>query len=165
MHSDTMAKALKTMERLVNQNSEDEIYHDFKYWEDASDAYRDNLGTSLPLWKFEDARTKKKQVTAVSWNPVYPDMFAVGYGSYDFMKQGSGYVDYTLPFNITPVGSFVACSWCADPVEVMVACLWLGTIVPLCSSFYEQCRLCSHVQACGCVHTQERRPPRVHLLP
>ena len=45
---------------------------------------------SLPLWKFEDVRTKRKMVTAVSWNPAHPDLFAVGYGSYDFMKQGSG---------------------------------------------------------------------------
>jgi len=90
MHTPEMAAALKTLERLVNQNAEDEIYSDFKYWEDASDAFRDNLGTCLPLWKFEDARTKKKQVTAVCWNPAYPDMFAVGYGSYDFMRQGTG---------------------------------------------------------------------------
>ncbi|RYG52704.1 WD40 repeat domain-containing protein [archaeon] len=92
MHSPEMAHALCIMERLSNQNAEDEIYSDFKYWEDASDAFRDSLGTCLPLWRFEDARTKKKMVTAVVWNPGYPDMFAVGYGSYDFMKQSSGLV-------------------------------------------------------------------------
>jgi dynein intermediate chain 1 len=29
-------------------------------------------------------------VTALCWNPRYADLFAVGYGSYDFMRQGSG---------------------------------------------------------------------------
>tara|TARA_B110000305_G_scaffold105895_1_gene119066 strand:+ start:153 stop:575 length:423 start_codon:yes stop_codon:yes gene_type:complete len=32
------------------------------------------------------------QVTALCWNPQYPDLFAVGYGSYDFMRQGSGMI-------------------------------------------------------------------------
>ena len=58
MHSPEMSSALKKLERLVNQNAEDEIYSDYRYWEDASDAFRDNLGTCLPLWKFEDVRTK-----------------------------------------------------------------------------------------------------------
>jgi dynein intermediate chain 1, axonemal len=32
------------------------------------------------------------QVTALCWNPRYPDLFAVGFGSYDFMRQGSGMI-------------------------------------------------------------------------
>lgn len=32
------------------------------------------------------------QVTALAWNPQYPDFFAAAYGSYDFMRQGSGIV-------------------------------------------------------------------------
>jgi dynein intermediate chain 1, axonemal len=92
MHSPAMGRTLKVLERMVNQNAEDEIYADFKFWEDPSDAFRDAVGTCLPLWKFEDARTKRKMVTAIAWNPGYPDLFAVGYGSYDFMKQGSGLV-------------------------------------------------------------------------
>ena len=31
-------------------------------------------------------------MTALAWNPKYPDLFAVGYGSYDFMRQGSGMI-------------------------------------------------------------------------
>jgi dynein intermediate chain 1, axonemal len=31
-------------------------------------------------------------VTSICWNPLYWDMFAVGYGSYDFLKQGSGLI-------------------------------------------------------------------------
>ena len=35
---------------------------------------------------------RRKHVTALCWNPEYDDLFAVGYGSYDFMKQGSGVI-------------------------------------------------------------------------
>jgi len=31
-------------------------------------------------------------VTAMSWNEGFKDLFAVGYGSYDFMRQGSGLI-------------------------------------------------------------------------
>ena len=89
-YTQSMAYSLKLMERLVNQNAEDEIYQDFKYWEDASDQYREGQGSLLPLWRFSTDRTKRKQVTALCWNPQYSDLFAVGYGSYDFLRQGSG---------------------------------------------------------------------------
>jgi len=92
VHTKAMAKALKILERMVNQNAEDEIFQDFKYWEDASDAFREGEGSLLPLWRFSTDRTKRKQVTALEWNPRYPDLFAVGYGSYDFMRQGSGMI-------------------------------------------------------------------------
>ncbi|XP_075595700.1 dynein axonemal intermediate chain 1 isoform X3 [Balearica regulorum gibbericeps] len=85
-----ISKAAKIMERMVNQNTFDDIAQDFKYFEDASDEYRDQQGTLLPLWKFQYDKTKRLAVTAISWNPKYKDLFAVGYGSYDFMKQGQG---------------------------------------------------------------------------
>ena len=47
-----MTKAAKVMERMVNQNSYDDIAQDFKYWEDQSDQFREGEGTLLPLWKF-----------------------------------------------------------------------------------------------------------------
>uniref|UniRef100_A0A8B9SB66 Dynein axonemal intermediate chain 1 n=1 Tax=Apteryx owenii TaxID=8824 RepID=A0A8B9SB66_APTOW len=85
-----VSKAAKIMERMVNQNTFDDIAQDFKYFEDASDEYRDQQGTLLPLWKFQYDKTKRLAVTAISWNPKYKDLFAVGYGSYDFMKQSRG---------------------------------------------------------------------------
>lgn len=91
VHSAAMTKKLKIIERIVNQNEEDEIFQDFKYWEDASDQFREGEGSLLPLWRFSYERAKKKQVTALSWNN-FPDLFAVGYGSYDFLRQGSGLV-------------------------------------------------------------------------
>ncbi|XP_015703779.1 dynein intermediate chain 1, axonemal isoform X1 [Coturnix japonica] len=92
-----ISSAAKIMERMVNQNIFDDIAQDFKYFEDASDEYRDHKGTLLPLWKFQYDKTKRLAVTAISWNPKYKDLFAVGYGSYDFMKQSRGMlVLYTM---------------------------------------------------------------------
>ena len=62
-----MGRALKIVERMVNQNREDEIYQDFKYWEDLSDQYRDGEGSLLPLWRFASDRTKHKHVTCLQW--------------------------------------------------------------------------------------------------
>ena len=92
IHSESMESALKTMERLVNQNAEDEIFQDFKYFEDRADSIRRGEGTLLPLWKFASTRSSRKQVTSLAWNPRYDDLFAVSYGSYDFLRQGSGMV-------------------------------------------------------------------------
>jgi dynein intermediate chain 1 len=115
VHSQKMSNALKILERMTNQNAEDEVFQDFKYWEDASDNYRLGEGSLLPLWRFSNDRTKRKQVTALAWNPAYPDLFAVGYGSYDFMRQGSGMVccfslkNTSHPEYIFPTESGVMC--------------------------------------------------------
>jgi hypothetical protein len=54
---------------MVNQNSFSDIADDFKYWEDASDQFREGEGTLLPLWKFFNERAKRKHVTGICWNP------------------------------------------------------------------------------------------------
>eukprot|EP00804_Cyclotella_cryptica_P017007 CCRYP_003267-RA/>CCRYP_003267-RA protein AED:0.31 eAED:0.31 QI:634/1/1/1/0.33/0/4/1214/565 len=92
MHSKDMAIALKIIGRLVNQNAEDEIFQDFKYYEDKADTIKPGQGTLLPLWRFSTERTNRKQVTSLCWNPLYNDLFAVGYGSYEFTRQGVGMV-------------------------------------------------------------------------
>jgi dynein intermediate chain 1 len=86
--SPAYAQALKIMERMVNQNDSHDIIDDYKYWEDQSDAFKDD-GNLLPLWKFHSDKVKKKEVTCISWNTTYTDLFAVGYGSYDFVKATS----------------------------------------------------------------------------
>ena len=63
IHGEGMAAAAKVIERMVNQNTFNEITQDFKFWEDASDQYRDGEGTMLPLWKFFHEKAKKKHVT------------------------------------------------------------------------------------------------------
>lgn len=93
LYSDSMKLSIKIMERMVNQNAENDVYHDFKYWEDRSDEYRTGgLGTLMPLWRFTSEKAKRKQVTAIKWNPRYNDLCAVGFGSYDFMRQSSGVI-------------------------------------------------------------------------
>jgi len=91
-YSESMKLSIKIMERMVNQNAENEVYHDFKYWEDRSDEFRDGDGTLLPLWRFSSEKAKRKQVTSIKWNPRYNDLCAVGFGSYDFMRQGTGVI-------------------------------------------------------------------------
>lgn len=63
-----------------------------QYWDDMSDQYRQAEGSLLPLWKFYTERCKHKHVTSLCWNPQYNDLFAVGYGSFDFLHQSSGLV-------------------------------------------------------------------------
>ena len=92
MSSNEMGRCLRLMERMVNHNLEHEIYTDFKYWEDASDQYRDGSGSVLPLWRFASESTRSKHVTCLRWHPKFADLFAVSYGSYDFMRQGSGLI-------------------------------------------------------------------------
>ncbi|CAI7994794.1 Dynein intermediate chain 1, axonemal [Geodia barretti] len=78
------------MERMVNQNTYDDISQDFKYYEDAGDDYKEGRGTLLPLWRFRYDKARKMAVTALAWSPLYSDLFAVGHGSYDFNNQSGG---------------------------------------------------------------------------
>ncbi|XP_072167175.1 dynein intermediate chain 2, ciliary isoform X2 [Diadema setosum] len=110
-----IAHATKIIERMVNQNTFDDVSQDFKYWEDQSDEFRDQEGTLLPLWKFSYEKSKRLAVTSLCWNPKYKDLFAVAHGSYDFMKQARGMIlFYTLknpsfPEFIYPTDSGVMC--------------------------------------------------------
>lgn len=63
-----------------------------QYWEDAADQFRPNEGTLLPLWRFCNDVCKRKNVTSLCWNPEYFDMFAVGYGSFEFLRQSAGLI-------------------------------------------------------------------------
>ena len=90
-----MLKSAKILERMVNLNTYDEIAQDFRFWEDHSDEFKDTEGSLLPLWRFSigDFGDEDLEVTGLCWNPVYSDLFAVCYGSYDFYKQQNiGYV-------------------------------------------------------------------------
>ena len=107
MTSPDMEQALKVMERMVNHNLENEIYHDFKYWEDKSDQYRQGEGSLLPLWRFASESTRSKHATSLCWHPQFSDLFTVSYGSYDFMKQGSGLIYcYSLKNTACPLYAF-----------------------------------------------------------
>ena len=58
---------------------------DFKYWEDASDEFRETEGTLLPLWKFSFEKAKKLEITGLCWNKAYKDLFAASFGSCKYL--------------------------------------------------------------------------------
>ena len=93
-----ISKSARITERIANQNTFHAIADDFKFFNDTSDEFRENgEGTLLPLWKYNFAKAKRLSVTATQWSPKYSDLFAVGLGSYDFTRQGLGYLLlYTL---------------------------------------------------------------------
>ena len=85
--SEKMLSSAKILERMVNQNTYSDIAYDFRYWDDGSDDFKEIEGSLLPLWKFCYEQTKDLDVTSISWNPHYHDLFAVGFGSYNFYVQ------------------------------------------------------------------------------
>ena len=89
VYSEKMKLSAKIMERILNLNLDNEAYQDFKFYIDKSDAFKTN-GSLLPLWRFTNEKTKRRQVTCVKWNPGYADLFAVSFGSYEFLKQQAG---------------------------------------------------------------------------
>lgn len=82
----------KKLERMVNQNTFDEVIQDLYYYEDPSDEFKPGQGSLLPLWRMACSSAKKRAVTALAWSPQYSDMFAVGFGSYDYLRQTGGMV-------------------------------------------------------------------------
>eukprot|EP00920_Eleutheroschizon_duboscqi_P008579 GHVT01019808.1.p1 GENE.GHVT01019808.1~~GHVT01019808.1.p1 ORF type:complete len:533 (+),score=42.27 GHVT01019808.1:634-2232(+) len=129
MYSDTMKKSARLAERIVNQNAEHEVYTDFKSYEDEADTFRPDKGTLLPLWRFAAQTSRKQEVTAIKWNPRYPDLFAVGYGSYEFLNQGGGTIRcYTLKNTKHPEYTFVTDSGitCLDWHQLYPALLAVG---------------------------------------
>ena len=98
LYSTSMKRALKIMERMIVQNADDEKFEDYKYYlDDTEDRENGNFGSVLPLWRFSTEKSRKKHVTAIQWNPKYKDLFVVGYGSYDFLKQNTGLIcAYTI---------------------------------------------------------------------
>ena len=81
----------KIIERMLNLNTFDDISKDFRYFEDPVDEMKSvdgNFeGSLLPLWKFVFEDSKNLEVTGLQWNPKYADLFAIGYGSYNFYEQ------------------------------------------------------------------------------
>ena len=54
---------------------------DFKYYEDPGDEFKEIKGSLLPLWRFKYDPARKTGITALAWNPLYNDLFAVAHGS------------------------------------------------------------------------------------
>ena len=112
------------MERMVNQNDNHDIIDDYKYWEDQSDLYKDD-GNLLPL-EVPVGEGQAPHVTCIAWNPQYNDLFAVGYGSYEFQKQRRRYdpllhVEECLPYCHTRCQP--ACQPLSNMLDSGVMCL------------------------------------------
>lgn len=132
-----MKRALKIMERMIVQNADEEKFEDYKYYEDTTeDPESHNYGSVLPLWRFSTEKSRRKHVTSICWNPKYNDLFAVGYGSYDFLKQNTGLICcYTIKNPTWPEYSFTTESgvMCLDyhpkyPALLAVGC-YDGTVM------------------------------------
>ncbi len=119
MHCAIIACTEELPELKANPTS---ISHPMQYWDDPVDVLHPGSGSLLPLWILDapvvetmqvnaskhaqmqghQMRTAHLlpsmyhfavQVTALCWNPCYPDLLAVGYGEYDtpqvnFLKSG-----------------------------------------------------------------------------
>jgi dynein intermediate chain 1 len=93
LYSTSMKRALKIMERMIVQNADEEKFCDYKYYEDTTeDKDTSQYGSVLPLWRFSTDKSRKRDVTAIQWNPKYKDLFAVGYGKYNFQDQKTGLI-------------------------------------------------------------------------
>ena len=80
IESDELQKVsggLSILERMVNQNTYDDISQDFKYWEDAGDEFRAGQGSLLPLWKLSYEKARKFSVTSLKWNSRYKGMSCI----------------------------------------------------------------------------------------
>lgn len=94
IYSANFKRCLKIMERMIMQNEQQHYYRDYKYMFTDLDTESGKKNNScVALWNFEFESTKKKNVTSICWSPKYSDLFAVGYGLYDFGKKKSvGYI-------------------------------------------------------------------------
>ena len=84
--TEKMLRSCQILERMVSQNSCQDIAEDFKYYEDPADEFKEQEGTLLPLWEFvcpdrEKREATKLEVTAMAWSTKYPDIFVAGFGS------------------------------------------------------------------------------------
>lgn len=114
-----------------------------------SDQYRQAEGSLLPLWKFYTERCKHKHVTSLCWNPQYHDLFAVGYGSFDFLHQSSGLVccysmkNPSYPEYVFGTDSGKGCGWVCLPCTPVMHTR--PGVIELRFSQLRWYRLCPHV--------------------
>jgi dynein intermediate chain 1 len=87
LYSASFKRCLKVMERMTVQNEQQERYHDYKYfWTGETADLAKSEDKLYPIWRFSGVQQKKRTVTSICWNPKFHDLFAVSYGSYDFLK-------------------------------------------------------------------------------
>ena len=83
-----MLTAAKVIERMVNINTYEDIAKDYRFYEEPADEATYPEGSLMPLWTFKVIENRKDvEVTGLQWNPKYPDLFGVSYGSFDFYQK------------------------------------------------------------------------------
>lgn len=89
----SLLKTLKLVERQIMQILNSESYYFYREWNKIEDSTNSNNNNNdqkqlMMLLPFpQNASIRNKSVTAICWNPKHEDLFAVGYGSYNFPKK------------------------------------------------------------------------------
>ena len=81
----SLFKALKLLERQIMQIKNRDKYLFYREWNKFDDSQESSKMLYMLLSFPQNARIKNRSVTALCWNTKFEDLFAVGYGSYDFL--------------------------------------------------------------------------------
>ncbi|MCQ2820272.1 MAG: WD40 repeat domain-containing protein [archaeon] len=83
----SLIKALKLLERQIMQIINQPLYHSYRNWSGPA-GQTDSSTTIVRLLSFpQNARIKNRNVTALCWNTKFEDLFAAGFGNYEFPKS------------------------------------------------------------------------------
>jgi dynein intermediate chain 1 len=93
----SLFKALKLLERQIMQIKNKDKYLFYREWNKFDDSQESSKMLYMLLSFPQNARIKNRSVTALCWNTKFEDLFAVGYGSYDFpsKKEDKGELENT----------------------------------------------------------------------
>ena len=83
----SLFKALKLLERQIMQIKNRDKYLFYREWNKFDDSQESSKMIYMLLSFPQNARIKNRSVTALCWNTKFEDLFAVGYGSYDFPSK------------------------------------------------------------------------------
>jgi len=82
----SLLKTLKLVEKQIMKILNGEAYYYYREWNKEKDLI-DTKQIFMLLAFPHNANVRNRSVTALCWNPLYEDLFAVGYGSYNFPKK------------------------------------------------------------------------------
>ena len=82
----SLLKTLKLVEKQIMKILNGEAYYYYREWNKEKDLI-DTKQIFMLLAFPHNANVRNRAVTALCWNPLYEDLFAVGYGSYHFPKK------------------------------------------------------------------------------
>jgi len=82
----SLLKTLKLVEKQIMKILNGEAYYYYREWNKEKDLI-DNKQIFMLLAFPHNANVRNRSVTALCWNPQFEDLFAVGYGSYNFPKK------------------------------------------------------------------------------